>query len=234
MREPLLFVPGAGWLGLPAVEEGVEGVWGGMFELLLSFGVEEVTAGVKDGEGGDAVLDGGVEAGGDVGIVVHVADVDVDGEVARREEGGVLRLLLHEVEDDAIRAPVAAELEQDVFVLAGGAGDGDLDVLLGVGVGWVEVAVYDGLLGESSCREEGEGGEAETGHKLSLVGRWMGRWVLVGASLRLVRRGLTCRFRIPRGAMELPCVGHPGRCGASGEMRGSLRCGATVWRLRSR
>ena len=65
-------------VGLPSVEEGGDGLLAGVFELLFVFGVEEIAVGVDDGKSGNAFGDGDVVLLGDVDVVIHVADVDVD------------------------------------------------------------------------------------------------------------------------------------------------------------
>jgi hypothetical protein len=114
-----------------------------VLELLVALGVEEPAVGVKDGEGGNASGDGNFIFSGDVHVLVDgaVADADVDEDEVLVEELGVGALMVVDVEDLAVAAPVAAEVEEDAFVLAGGAGDGDGDVGRGVGGVGVEVGI---------------------------------------------------------------------------------------------
>ena len=112
-----------------------------MFELFVVFGVEELAVRVEYGEGGNAFFDGDVVFFGDSYVLVHVADVDVDEDEVFGEELGVGALMVVDVEDLAVAAPVAAEVEEDALVLAGCAGDGDGDVSGGVGAIGVEVRV---------------------------------------------------------------------------------------------
>ena len=88
--------------------------------------------GVEDGEGGDAFGMGTPYFFADVDVVIHVADVDVDEDEVLGEEFGVGLLVEVDVEDLAVAAPVAAEVEDDALVLALACGDGGGDVGAGV------------------------------------------------------------------------------------------------------
>ena len=73
---------------------------------------------VEDGERGDAFVDGDLVLFGDVDVVVHLADVDVDDDEVLGEELGVGALVEVDVEDLAVAAPVATEVEDDALVFA--------------------------------------------------------------------------------------------------------------------
>ena len=69
----------------------------------------------------------------DIDVFVHVADVDVDDDIVLREELGVGALVVVDVEDLAVAAPVAAEVEKDAFVFVASPcqGGGDVGVASG-------------------------------------------------------------------------------------------------------
>ncbi len=69
-----------------------------------------------------------------------MADVDVDEDKVFGEELGVGALVVVDVEDLAVAAPVAAEVEEDALVFAAGLGEGGGDV--GGGVGGLGVEVF--------------------------------------------------------------------------------------------
>ena len=109
-----------GELGLPPVEEVGDG--GGVHVAHVSelgglLGVEELAVGVEDGESGNSLLEGDVVLFGYVEIFVEAADVDVDEEEVLVEEFEVGALVEVDVEDLAVAAPVAAEVEDDSLVL---------------------------------------------------------------------------------------------------------------------
>src|SRR3979411_1617663 len=127
--------------GLPAVEEGGDGCGGGVLEFLLAFGVEEFAVGVDHGEGGNASGDGDVVLLRDIDVLVHVTDVDVDEDEVFGEEFGVGTLVIVDIEDLAIAAPVAAEVEEDVLVFAASTVESCGDIGGGAGGLGVEVLV---------------------------------------------------------------------------------------------
>jgi hypothetical protein len=119
--------------GLPAVEESGDSFGAGVLKLLLAFGVEEFAVRVDYGEGGNAFGDGDVVLLRDIDVLVHVTDVDVDEDVVFGEEFGVGALVIVDVEDLAVAAPIAAEVEDDALVFAAGLGESGVDVRGGVG-----------------------------------------------------------------------------------------------------
>jgi hypothetical protein len=132
-----------------------------LLELAGTLAVEEAAVGVEDRERGDALLERDAVLVGEVGVVVVVADVDVDEDEALVEQLGVGLLMEVNVEDLAVAAPVAAEVEDDTLVLAGSGGEGIANFGAGVGVFVVDVAGLE-LLGEG--RECADGGkESEDG-----------------------------------------------------------------------
>jgi hypothetical protein len=112
-----------------------------VFELLLMFGVKEFAVGVEYSECGDTFGDRNIVFLRDVDILIHVADVDVDEDEVFGEELGVGALVVVDVEDLTVAAPVAAEVEQDAFVLPARPGNGDGDVGRGVGALGVEMRI---------------------------------------------------------------------------------------------
>jgi hypothetical protein len=164
--------------GLPLLEEGSDR--GGihvthLLELAVSLAVKEAAVGVQDGEGGDALLERDAVLVGEVGVVVVVADVDVDEDEALVKELDIGLLMEVNVEDLAVAAPVAAEVEDDTLVLAGSGGEGVTNISVGVSVFVVDVAGLE-LLGEG--QEDAEGGEESEegwgGFACHVVGRGLG------------------------------------------------------------
>ena len=89
--------------------------------------------GVEDGEGGNAFLDGHLVPFGDIDVVVHLADIDVDDDEVLRENLGIGTLVHVDVEDLTVTAPVSAEVEDDALVLGTGLFKGGSDVGGGIG-----------------------------------------------------------------------------------------------------
>jgi hypothetical protein len=126
---------------LPAVQEVGDRFGAGVFKLFVMLGVEEFAMGVEDGECGNAFFYRNIVFLGDGDILVHVTDVDVDEDEVFGEKLSVGTLVIVDVEYLAVAAPVAAEVEEDAFVLAARLGDGSGDVGLGVGTFRVEMRV---------------------------------------------------------------------------------------------
>ena len=129
-------------LSLPPVEEVGNG--GGVHvahvsELGCLLRVEELAVGVEDGEGGNSLLEGDVVLFGYVEVFVEAADVDVDEEEVLVEEFQVWALVEVDVEDLAVAAPVAAEVEDDPLVLEAGLFESGGDFGFGIGLGGVEM-----------------------------------------------------------------------------------------------
>ena len=150
---------------LPAVEEGGNGFGGGVLELLLALGVEEFAVSVDHGEGGNAFGDGDVVLLRDIDVLVHVTDVDVDEDKVFGEEFGVGALVIVDIENLAVAAPVASEVEDDAFVFATGTDESGGDVGGGVGGLGVEVLVdliddlRGGLRRRCGCEDKKKGRE---------------------------------------------------------------------------
>jgi hypothetical protein len=138
-----------------------------LFKLLVLLGEEEFAVGAKDSEGRDAFADGDLIFVGDAHVGIHVADIDVDEDVVPGEEITIRRLVEVEVEDVAVAAPVAAEVEDDALVLGGGLPNSGGYVGLGVRGFGVEVLVEDGDGGLESL-----GGGTHGGSLLGGVGGW--------------------------------------------------------------
>ena len=125
---------------LPAIEEGGNSFGAGALKLFFVLGIEEIAASIDDGEGGNAFGDGNVVLFGDVDVLVHVTDVDVDDDEVFLEELGVGILVIVDIKDLAVAAPVAAEVKEDALVLAAGADESCGDI--GVGVGGLGVKIF--------------------------------------------------------------------------------------------
>jgi hypothetical protein len=129
-------------LSLPPVEEVGDG--GGVHvayvaELGGLLGIEKLAIGVENGESGNSLLEGDVVLFGYVEVFIEAADVDVDEEEVLVEEFQVWALVEVDVEDLAVAAPVAAEVEDDSFVLEAGLFESRGDFGFRVGLGGVEV-----------------------------------------------------------------------------------------------
>jgi hypothetical protein len=129
-------------LSLPPVEEVGDG--GGVHVAHVSelgglLRVEKLAVGVEDGESGNSLLEGDVVLFGYVEIFIETADVDVDEEEVLVEEFQVWALMEVNVEDLAIAAPVAAEVEDDSLVLEAGLFESGGDFGFRVGLGGVEM-----------------------------------------------------------------------------------------------
>jgi hypothetical protein len=127
-----------------------------LLELAVSLAVKEAAVSVEDRERGDALLERDAVLVGEVGVVVVVADVDVNENEALVEELCVGLLTEVNVEDLAIAAPVAAEVEDDALVFTNSGGQSVTNISVGVSVFVVDMAGLE-LLGEG--REDAEGGE---------------------------------------------------------------------------
>ena len=129
-------------LSLPPVEEVSDG--GGVHvahvaELGGLLRVEKLAVGVEDGESGNSLLEGDVVLFGYVEVFIEAADVDVDEEEVLVEEFQVWALMKVDVENLAIAAPVAAEVEDDSLVFEAGLFESGGDFGFGVGFGGVEM-----------------------------------------------------------------------------------------------
>jgi len=139
---------------LPLVEEVSEigGLHVAHVRELVVLGEDDVAVAVEDGEGGDAV-EVDAAALGDVEVGVDAADVDVDLDEVAVQERGVGGFVRVNVEDLAVAAPVATEVDEDALVSTVGLGDGGVEIVLGGGDFGVDV-----LGGGRNLSGEGEGG----------------------------------------------------------------------------
>jgi len=140
-----------GELSLPPVEE--VGDRGGVHVAHVSelgglLRVEKLAIGVEDDESGNSLLEGDVVLFGYVEVFIEAADVDVDEEEVLVEEFQVWALMKVDVENLAIAAPVAAEVEDDSLVLEAGLFESRGDFGFRVGFGGVEMFFYCGGRGD--------------------------------------------------------------------------------------
>ena len=142
-------------MGLPLVEE-IEDVFGSHgasgFEFAAFLAEEELAVVIENGNGGNAAFEGNIVFLGDVEILVHLADVDVDNDEGFIEGGSDFGAVEGFVEDVAIEAPVAAEDDEDAFV----AGRGRLEGVGNFGVG-IERGIVDLLAVERLAETRGGG-----------------------------------------------------------------------------
>lgn len=130
------------------MEEG-EDVFGshaaGGFEFTAFLAKEELAIGVEDGDRRNATVERDVIPFGDVEILVHLADVDVDDDEGFVEGGSDFGRMKGFIEDVAIETPVAAEDHQDAFVGSGGGVNGFGDFGIGVGGSRIDLPVVERL-----------------------------------------------------------------------------------------
>ena len=129
-------------LSLPLIEEVGDGVGihvAHVAELGGLLRVEKLAVGVEDGESGNPLLERDVVFFGYVQVFIKVADIDMDNDKVLVEEFEVGTLMEVDVEDLAVAAPVAAEVEDDAFVFEAGLFESSGDVGFGVRFGGVEM-----------------------------------------------------------------------------------------------
>lgn len=134
-------------LSLPLIEERGD-VFGPhvahVLELFVLLREEKLAVRVEDGESGNTLFDGHVVFFGDVDVVVHVADVDVNNDEVFGEEFGVWTLVHVDVKDLAVTTPVATEIKDDALVLCPRLLEGGGDVRRGVSGRGVEMLLDEG------------------------------------------------------------------------------------------
>lgn len=143
------------------MEEGEDVLGGhgtGGFEFATLLAEEEFAVGIEDGDGRDAAIEGDIVFFGDVEIFVHLADVDVDDEEGFVESGSDLGAVEGFVENVTVKAPVAAEDEEDALVGGGGGVEGVGDFGVGIESGIVDLLIVEGLAktGGSGTLDEDE------------------------------------------------------------------------------
>ena len=129
------------------VEEGedvfrAQGASGFKFAALLA--EKQVAVGIEDRDGGNAAVERNVVPFGDVEILVHVADVDMDDFERFIEGRSDFQAVQGFVENVAIEAPVTAEDDEDALVGSGSSKEGLGDLMVGVGRGIVDLLVLEG------------------------------------------------------------------------------------------
>jgi hypothetical protein len=152
---------------LPFLQEVVNGARihvAHISKLAARLAVDDLTAGLENGEGGNTLFEIDAVLLADVEVLVDVAaDVYVDQDEVLVEDGEVFGLVEVEVQDLAVAAPVAAEVEDDAFVLAACGFEGGGDVLAGAGDVGEDVGVRQRLLGggDGGKRRGEDRGEGE-------------------------------------------------------------------------
>jgi len=135
-------------LGLPGAQEG-EDILGshgaGGFKFTAFLGEKEFAIGIEDRDGRDAAIERDTIFFGDVQILVHFADVDVDDNEELVEGGSDFRRAEGFVENVAIEAPVATKDDQDAFAEGGGGMQGFGDLFGGIAVSRIDVPVVERL-----------------------------------------------------------------------------------------
>jgi len=150
---------GAG--GFPFVEEGQDVFWGhgtSGFELAAFLAEEEFAIRIEDGDGGDTAFERNIIVFGDFEIFIHLADVDVGDDERPVEGGGDFGGVEGFVEHVTIKAPVAAEDEENTLVGGRGGMDGFGDLFVGIDALGIEVLVFERL---TEARGRRMGGDTE-------------------------------------------------------------------------
>jgi hypothetical protein len=129
-------------LGLPLVEKVGDGGRihvAHISELRGLLRVDELSVGVEDGESRNSLVEGNFVSISNVQIFVEVADIDVDKDKILFQKIRVGGLMEVDVENLAVAAPVAAEVEDDTFVFDAGLLESGGDIGLGVRLCGVEM-----------------------------------------------------------------------------------------------
>jgi len=87
------------------------------FEFAGALAIEQLAVFVENGERGYAFSQRDLIALGNVLVLVHVADVDVNEHIIGVQDGFVGRVVEVDIQNLAIAAPIAAEIEDDALVL---------------------------------------------------------------------------------------------------------------------
>jgi hypothetical protein len=137
-------------LSLPPVKEIGDG--GGVHiahvsELGGLLRVEKLAIGIEDCESGNPLLERDIVLFGNVEVLIEAAYVDVHQQEVLVEEFQVGALMEVDVENLAVTAPIAAEVEDDSLVLQAGLFESGGDFGFGVGFCGVEVFLYCGHRG---------------------------------------------------------------------------------------
>jgi len=153
-RATRAFAAPAAALGLPGAQEG-EDIFGshgaGGFKFAAFLGEKEFAVGIEDSDGRDAAIERDTIFFGDVQILVHFANVDVNDNEELVEGGSDFGRVKGFVENVAIEAPVAAKDDQDAFAEGDGGLEGFGDFFGGIGASGIDVPLLERLA--KACRK---------------------------------------------------------------------------------
>lgn len=123
--------------------------------------IEQCAFIAKDGERRDTPVEGDVVFFSDVEIGVIVSDVDVDDDEVGFKEREVSGIMEVDIENLAVAAPIAAEVDKDALVGLSGGFEGGSEV--GTSLGWVRIDVAGSGVGSASGKDKQDAESEESG-----------------------------------------------------------------------
>ena len=131
------------------------------FKLPALLAIKQLAPFAQHGQGGDTLAEWNLVLGGNVLILIHVPDVDMDQYIVGFEKGQVLRVVEVDVKHLAVAAPFAAEVEDDSLVSLGGPLQSGSEIGLGLrGIG-INVPAGRMRRGDAESEEKDEGNKLE-------------------------------------------------------------------------
>src|SRR5260370_41779402 len=97
-------------------------------ELAGLLNVKEFAAFAEDGESRNSLAQRNLVALGNVDILIHAPDIDVNEDVVGFQDGPVHRVMKVKIKNVAIGTPIAAEVQDDALVSRGRCGEGGRQV----------------------------------------------------------------------------------------------------------
>src|SRR5579863_6517828 len=142
--------------GFPPVQKVLnvfQADFGGVFEVALLLRDEKFYSAVQHGEAGNALFQRDLIFRGEIEIFVVLADIAVHDDEIGFENFGDVGIMKSGVEHMAVVAPVAAEIEEDAAVFAGG--DGESHANVGASFGGIGIKIGLGFDRLRKAREIG-------------------------------------------------------------------------------
>jgi len=127
-------------------------------ELAGLLAVEQLAMLIQNSQRGHAGVDRNLIAGSEIEILILVADVDVDEDVVRVQDGSIGLVVEVDIQHMAVGAPVRSEIENHTLV--GGAGCLEPGEQIGFGLLRLRVDGWGGGAGGQDC-ERGQNGELD-------------------------------------------------------------------------
>ena len=129
-------------LRLPAVQKANE-ILGAKrargLKLAVALAIEEPAMRIQNGEGGDALLQRNLVLGGDIEVLIELADVDVHHLICGLEKRRQAGMAQGEIQDVTVVTPVGAKDEEDAFMILAGAGEGTGNGSAGRDICWEDI-----------------------------------------------------------------------------------------------